>query len=173
MQTRAFSLPARFPAWAGTVARPRAAARSRRQAGPAAGQIMCLRLTGELSADTADALLDAVGARVRAAAPPACEVVLDLSAAAIDDDGREALRSLHGLLVDSHARLRIVLPEAEARAALSDDDTADSLGPDALHPSVRTAILAAHAALPGPALITPAMRTLLREPPEPLPLPLP
>jgi len=48
---------------------------------------------------------------------------------------------------------------------------ADSLGPDALHPSVRTAILAAHAALPGPALITPALRTLLSQPPESLPLP--
>ena len=135
---------------------------------------MCLRLTGELCADTAAAFLDAVGARVRAAAPPACEVILDLSGTpAIDDDGREALRSLCGLLVDSHARLRIVLPEAAARAALSGDDTADSFGPDALHPSVRTAILAEHAALPGPALITPAMRTLLMQPPEPLPLPLP
>ena len=120
MQTRAFSLPARFPAWRSAAARPRTAVRSWHQASPAAGQIMCLRLTGELCAGTADALLDAVGARVRAAVPPACEVVLDLSGTpAIDDDGREALRSLCGLLVDSHARLRIVLPEAAARAALS------------------------------------------------------
>ncbi len=172
MQTRAFSLPARFPAWRSAAARPGAAVRSWHQTSPAAGQIMCLRLTGELCAGTADALLDAVDARVRAAVPPACEVVLDLSGtSAIDDDCREALRSLCGLLVSSRARLRIVLPEAEARAALSNDASADSLGPDALHPSVRAAILAAHAALPGPAFITPAMRTLLRQPPEPLPLP--
>lgn len=172
MQTRAFSLPARFPAWRSAAARPRSAVRSWHQTSLAAGQIMCLRLAGELRGDTADALLDAVGARVRAAVPPACEVVLDLSGtSAIDDDAREALRSLCGLLVDSHARLRIVLPEAEARAALSNDDTTGSLGPDALHPNVRTAILAAHAALPGPALITPAMRTLLSQPPESLPLP--
>lgn len=172
MQNRAFSLPARFPAWRNAAARPATAARSWYQSRPAAGQIMCLRITGELCAGTADALLAAVGARVRAAVPPACEVVLDLSGtSAIDDDAREALRSLGDLLVQSHAHLRIVLPEAEARAALSSDDTVDAIGPDALYPSVRGAILAAHAALPGPALLTPAMRTLLSQPPEPLPLP--
>jgi len=172
MQTRAFSLPARFPAWRSAAARPVTAARSWHQTSPAAGPIVCLRLTGQLCAGTADALLDTVGARVRATVPPACEVVLDLSGTpAIDDDAREALRSLCGLLVNSHAHLRIVLPEAEARAALSSDHTANAIGPDALYPSVRAAILAAHAALPGAALITPALRTLLRQPPEPLPLP--
>ena len=55
-----------IPAWRSAVVRPRMAARSWREADPATGQIVCLRLTGQLCADTAQALLDAVGARVRA-----------------------------------------------------------------------------------------------------------
>src|SRR5699024_6656988 len=43
-------------------------------------------------------------------------------------------------------------------------------GHDALHTSVRTAVLAAHADLPGPASATPTLRMLLTQPPEPLSL---
>ena len=171
MQIRALSGPARFPAWRSAVAWPRAVARSRPGAGPA-GQIVCLRLTGQLRADTAEALLDAVSARVRAAMPAAYEVVLDLTdIPAVDDGGRAALLSLGDLLVESHTRLRLVLPEAEARAALRDGGTADAIGANVLHTSVRAAVLAAHAALPGPALVTPALRALLGNPPEQLLLP--
>ena len=114
------------------------------------------------------------GGRPRAggAMPSACTVVLDLSEApAVDDGARAALRSLGDLLVKSHARLRLVVPEAEARAALSGDGAGNTIGPDALYPSIRAAVLAAHAALPGPALVTPAMRALLWQPPELLLLP--
>ena len=48
---------ARIPAWRSAV-RPRMAARSWREADLATGQIVCLRLTGQLSADTAQALLN-------------------------------------------------------------------------------------------------------------------
>ena len=172
MQTRALFAPARLPAWRSAAARPRTAARSERVTSLASGQIVCLRLTGQLCAETADALLDAVDTRVRAAMPPAGTVVLDLSdTPAVDDGARAALLSLCDLLVQSQARLRLVLPEAKARAALSCDGAGNTIGPDALHPSVRAAILAAHAALPGPALVTPAMRALLRQPPELLLLP--
>ena len=172
MQIRVLSGPARFPAWRSAVAWPRVMARSRPEAGPATGQIVCLRLTGQLCADSAEALLDAVSARVRAAMPAAYEVVLDLTdTTAVDNGVRAALLSLGDLLVKSHARLRLVLPEAEARAALCDGGTADAIGANALHTSVRAAVLAAHAALPGPALVTPALRTLLGNPPEQLLLP--
>jgi anti-anti-sigma regulatory factor len=167
MQTREIFLPARFLASRSASARPRSAARSWDEAGPASAQVVCLRLAGQLCAGTGDALVEAVCARVRAAMPAACAVVLDLSAIpAIDAGARAALLSLCGLLSDSHARLRLVVPRAEVRAALSGDGTADAIGLDALHPSNRAAILAAHAALPGPALVTPAMRALLTQPPE-------
>lgn len=172
MQTRALSGPVRFPAWQIAAAWPRMVARSRPKAIPAAGQIVCLRLTGQLCADTAEALLDAVSARVQAAMPAAYEVVLDLTdTPAVDDDARAALLSLGDLLIKSHARLRLVLPDAEARAALCDCGTADAIGADALHTSVRAAVLAAHATRPGPALVTPALRMLLENPPEQLLLP--
>jgi len=172
MQIRTFSLPARALVSRSAIAFPRRAARSLREASLGSGQIVCLRLTGQLCAGHADDLLDAVGARVRAAMPPACAVVLDLSdLAAVDDGARTALSSLGGLLSQSDAQLRLVLPEAEDRAALSGDGTSTPIGLDALHTTVRAAILAAHAALPGPALVTPAMRTLLSQRPELLLLP--
>ena len=83
---------ARIPAWRSAAVRPRMAARNWRGADPATGQIVCLRLTGQLCADTAQALLDAVGARVRAAVTPPCAVVLDLSdTLAADDDEPSAI----------------------------------------------------------------------------------
>jgi ABC-type transporter Mla MlaB component len=133
---------------------------------------MCLRLSGQLCAGTTGALLDAVVARIGAAMPPVAAVVLDLSDTPdVDDGARAALLSLCGLLAQSHTRLRLVLPEAATRAALGSDDAASTAGLDALHTTVRTALLAAYAALPGPALVTPAMRMLLEHPPELLLLP--
>ena len=158
MQTRALFAPARLLAWRSVAARPRMADRSWHEASLAPGQIVCLRLTGQLCAGTADALVDAVYARLPAAMPPARAVVIDLAATpAFDDSARAALRSLRGLLSQSHARLRLVVPGTQARAALSSDGTATAIGLDALHTSVRAALLAEHAAAPGPALVTPAM----------------
>ena len=134
---------------------------------PATGPIVCLRLTGRLCGGTAQALFDAVGARVRAAVPPPDAVVLDLSETfAADDGARAALESLRARLANGHTRLRLVLPDGEARAALCGNGAASAVGIDALHTSVRAAILAAHAALPGPALVTPALRAMLSQPPE-------
>ena len=167
MQIRAFILPARYLAWRSAAARPRMAGPSWHETSLAERQIVCLRLTGQLCADTADALVDAVGARVRAAMPPAWAVVLDLAAMpAADDRAQAALMSLCGLLSENHVSLRLVLPGGKARAAICGGGTADAIGLGALHTSVRAAILAAHAELPGPALVTPAMRALLTQPPE-------
>ncbi len=135
-------------------------------------QIMCLRLSSQLSAENADALVAAVGARVQAAVPPPCWVVLDLSATpALDHDAAAALQLLDGLLNDSHSSLRLVLPAAQARAAFISDSAGKAVAPDTVHISTRAAILAAYASLPGAALVTPALCQLLAQPPEFLALP--
>jgi anti-anti-sigma regulatory factor len=131
----------------------------------ALGSIICLRLNCELSADIAGALSDAVSARLAAAAAPTGTVVLDLSAAeTVDDLAWAALQSLHRRLADLTIRLRLVAPEANVSATLQTGGI--GIGPDAFHTSVRTAVLAAYADLPGPASVTPARRMLLTQPPE-------
>lgn len=171
MQIRAPAVAPRFLASRRAAARPRVAERSWREDSLAPGPIVCLRLTGQLCDGTAGALAAAVGDRVRAVMPPACAVVLDVSATPdVDDAARAALLSLCDILSESRTRLWLVVPGAEARALLCCGGTASAIGLDALHTSVRAAILAAHAALPGPALVTPAMRALLTQPPEPLTL---
>ena len=131
----------------------------------APGSIICLRINCELSADIAGALSDAVSARLAAAAAPAGTVVLDLSAAVtVDDQAWAALQSLHCRLADQAIRLRLVAPRPNACAELPAGDI--GIEPDALHTSLRTAVLAAHADRPGPASVTPALRILLTQPPE-------
>jgi hypothetical protein len=44
------------------------------------------------------------------------------------------------------------------------------LGPEAIHPSLRAAVLASYAALPGPGLVTTDVRAALTEPAESLSL---
>jgi anti-anti-sigma regulatory factor len=129
------------------------------------GGIICLRLSCELGADIAGALGDAVSARLAAATGPTDTVVLDLSAtAAIDDQAGAAIQSLQRRLADLTIRLRLVASRSNVYAALQTEGT--GIGPDALHTSVRTAVLAAHADRPGPASVTPALRVLLTQPPE-------
>jgi len=131
----------------------------------ATGSIICLRLGCELSADIAGALSDAVSARLAAAAIPADTIVLELSAGVtVDDQALAALQSLHRRLADLTIRLRLVAPRPNVYAALHTGDI--DIEPDALHTSVRTAVLAAHADRPGPASVTPALRILLTQPPE-------
>ena len=135
-------------------------------------RIVCLRLAGQLCTDNADALVDVISARVRAALPSPCSVILDLSAtAALDEDAGQALQSLHHRLADSLVCLRLVLPEAKARAAFLGGNAGTAIGPDCVHASVRAAALAAYASLPGAALVTSAQRDLLTQPPEQLAAP--
>jgi len=120
-----------------------------------------------LSTGTADALVQAVSSRLREADPPARTVVLDLcQTRTIDDDARGALQRLHGLLAQSQIRLRLVHPTAAARTTLTVDGPLDAISPADVHGSPREALLAAQASLPGPALVTPATRGFLNEPPE-------
>jgi anti-anti-sigma regulatory factor len=145
-------------------------ARAARRTADVPGRIVCLRLSCELCGDAADgALTDTVIARLASASAPTGTVVLDLSATAtVDDRGRAALQSLQRRLAELTIRLRLVVPEPIAYATLESDGT--GIERDSLHITVRTAVLAAHADLPGPAAVTPALRTLLAQPPEPMSL---
>jgi len=139
---------------------------------PPSRHIICLRLTCQLSSGTADDVVQAVIDRVHAAGPSACTVVLDLRhTRAIGDDARGALQALQDMLAQGQSRLRLAHPAAEARATLTVDGPLGAIRPADVHGSLREALLAAHASLPGPALVTSAIRRLLTEPPELLSLP--
>ena len=153
---------------------PRAEAQCQSAVWPPPRRIVCLRLTCQLSSGTAADVVQAVIDRVHAAGPPPCIVVLDLRhTGAIDDDARRALQTLHDVLAQSQSRLRLAHPAAEARATLAIDGPLGTISPEDVHGSLRQALLAAYASLPGPALVTSATRRLLTEPPESLsPLPV-
>ena len=139
---------------------------------PPSRQIISLRLTCQLSSGTADGVVQTVINRVHAAWPSACTIVLDLRhTRAIDDDARRALQTVQDMLAQDQSRLRLAHPAAEARAALTVDGPLGAISPADVHGSLREALLAAHASLPGPALVTSAIRRLLTEPPELLSLP--
>src|SRR5262249_51326141 len=158
------------------VAPPRAQAQARAQSAvwPPPRRIVCLRLTCQLPSGTADDVVQAVIDRVHATGPPPCIVVLDLRhTRAIDDDGRRALQTLHDVLAQGQSRLQLAHPAAEARATLTTGGPLGAISPEDVHGSLRQALLAAYASLPGPALVTSATRRFLTEPPEPLsPLPV-
>jgi MFS superfamily sulfate permease-like transporter len=144
----------------------------RQSAWPPPRRIVCLRLTCRLSSGTAGDVVQAVINRVLAAGPPPCIVVLDLRhTRAIDDDARRALQTLQDVLAQDQSRLRLALPAAEARATLTTDGPLGTISPEDVHGSLRQALLAAYASLPGPALVTSATRRLLTEPPESLSVP--
>lgn len=162
----------RSPVWKKPAPPPGVAASTWLPGGQASEWILCLRPACPLSADNADALVAAVSDRVRAAAPSPCSVVLDLSATPVLHDGAAAaLDTLADLLQHSHATLRVVLPGPQARAAFCGESAKTAIGTDTIHTSARSAMLAAYAALPGAALVTPALRELLAAPPESLLVP--
>ena len=134
---------------------------------PPPRQIISLRLTCQLSSGTAGDVVQAVINRVHAAWPSACTIVLDLRHTRdIDDDARRALQTVQDMLAQDQSRLRLAHPAAEARAALTVDGPLGAISPADVHGSLREALLAAHASLPGPALVTSTIRRLLTEPPE-------
>lgn len=152
------------------VARPRAPALSW-PADQVSQCILCLRLTCELSADNAGALVEAVTARARVAAPSHNSLVLDLSATpTLDQCAAAALQRLSDLLAqDSQVRLWLVLPGTKPAAVFFSDCAGKAAAPT-VHASFRAAVLAAYASLPGAGLVTPVLRELLARPAEPLSL---
>ena len=65
-------------------------------------------------------------------------------------------------------RLRVVVSSKQARELFRDTGLTHRLGARAIHQSLRAAVLAAYAELPGPGLVTPGIRDALARPAEPL-----
>lgn len=155
-----------------SVGRAAAVTSGSRSVSRALPQLLCLRLAHQLCADNAEALPEVVSARIPATISPPCSVVLDLSATpAFDDGAQTALQLLHRLLADSLVCLRLVVPEAQARTGFLSCAAGQAIGPDSVHTSVRAAMLAAYASLPGAALVTSAQRELFAVQPELLVVP--
>jgi MFS superfamily sulfate permease-like transporter len=110
---------------------------------------------------------DTICDRVLASARPVGTVILDLRAGAdIDAASRAALLSLHRRLASMGTRLRIATACRQLAARLRADDLRWYLGADAIHDTVRSAVLATYAALPGPGLVTAQVRAALDIPVE-------
>jgi MFS superfamily sulfate permease-like transporter len=139
----------------------------RANANTAAAEILCLGLSISLEAGQIHRLADTICDRVLGSTRPVGTVVLDLRAGAdIDADSRTALLSLHRRLASMGTRLRIATACRQLAARLREDDLPRHLGADAIHDSVRSAVLATYAALPGPGLVTAQIRAALDIPVE-------
>jgi hypothetical protein len=131
-------------------------------------RLRILRLSGAAPPGQAGMLATAVLARL-ADYGTAATVVLELEGAReIDAAGREALCFLHAALRARGSSLRVVVAARHAREALCGGGPGPSADGLAVHPSMRSAVLAAYAELPGPGLVDAGVLADLAEPPEPL-----
>ena len=138
------------------------AARSAVAAAP--GGVPVLRLVCTLTGDRAEALEEAVLARLTGRAAVGT-VVLDLGGGAgLDDGSRRALCDLREVLRQRGTGLRLVVSSREAREDLA-AATEHRIGQDAVHDCARAAMLAAFAQAPGPGLVGAVMRDALAAPP--------
>jgi MFS superfamily sulfate permease-like transporter len=151
------------------VARPdaRTDRRTGVRANAATAEILCLGLSISLKTGQIHRLADTICDRVLGSARAVGTVILDLRAdAGIDADSRAALLSLHRRLASMGTRLRIAAACRQLAAHLREDDLQRHLGADAIHDSVRSAVLATYASLPGPGLVTAQVRAALDTPVE-------
>jgi anti-anti-sigma regulatory factor len=127
--------------------------------------LVFLELSGPLVAGTAPALADVVGHRVYTP-PPTVAAVIDLCGVTeLDDAGRTALVRLHDDLEANEVELHLT-----ATSDVLDDLTEENALAPVLHPAARVAILAAYAAVPGPAVVTSAAREIFEQEFEPVTL---
>jgi anti-anti-sigma regulatory factor len=127
--------------------------------------LVFLELSGPLIAGTAPALADVVNHRVFTP-PPTVAAVIDLCGVTdLDDAGRTALVRLHHDLEDREVELHLT-----ATSDVLDDLTEVNALAPVLHPAARVAILAAYAAVPGPAVVTPPVREIFEQEFEPVTL---
>ena len=80
----------------------------------------------------------------------------------------EELCALGRRLQQSRIRLYLVISARDARQNIERYRPEDMESPLAVHPTLRSAMLASYAALPGPGLVTAAIRAALVTPAEPL-----
>jgi anti-anti-sigma regulatory factor len=132
---------------------------------PPTESLVFLELSGPLVADTAPALADVVTHRI-STPPPSVAAVLDLCGITeFDDAGRSALVRLRDNLEVQQVELHLTA----THDVLDDLTEVNALAP-ALHPAVRVAILAAYAAVPGPAVVTSDVREMFHHTFEPVTL---
>jgi MFS superfamily sulfate permease-like transporter len=146
-----------------TRAEPRAGATAQ---GTTAG-ILCLGLSVTLESGQADRLADAVLDRVVRPGRPVGTVILDVRAGTgLDSQSRAILVGLQQMLASMGTRLRIVTSCRRLADRLREAGLAEHLGPGEIHDSVRSAVLATYASLPGPGVVTPQVRAALDIPVE-------
>jgi hypothetical protein len=131
---------------------------------------MCL--AGAFETGQTGILACAVVARVTRPGLPVDTVVLDLGdgagmdpGASMDPEARRDLCSLQDTLLRMGTTLRLVITSSAARRALM-AGAAYRFSPEVLHPSLRAAVLAAYAELPGPGLVDARIRAALAVPAE-------
>lgn len=151
--------PATAPARPGRLLRARARAAAARADG---APILCLALSSSLEAGHATWLADAILRRVLGCGRPVGTVVLDLRPdSAVDADDCAALLSLHERLASIGTRLRVAATCHGLGDRLREAGVSHRLGPDAVHPSFRSAVLATYAEQAGPGLVTGRVRAAL------------
>jgi hypothetical protein len=134
--------------------------------------IPVLRLGLTLAPGQAGILAEAVLARVLTCNRAVGTVVLDLGAGTEADAATcDALHALDDRLHTLGTRLRLVAGSVQVRDGLRDGGLTHRLGSGAIHPSLRAAVLATYAGLPGPGLVIGDVREALAAPAEPLGLP--
>jgi len=136
--------------------------RARAAARQAQVQFTCLAVTCSLDGGQATRLADAIVRRVLHSGCPVGTVVLDLGpVTSIDVEAGAAILSVHQRLTAIGTRLRLAASACGLLDGLADAGITQQLGRDAIHPSVRSAMLAAYAALPGPGLVMGQIKSAL------------
>jgi hypothetical protein len=125
-------------------------------------QIPYLGMTTSLDGCQGSGLADAVMRRVLGCGCPVGTVVLDLGVAATVEPGAcAAILLLHQRLTAIGTRLRLAASPRGLTECLTEAGVVQQLGRDTIHPSFRSAVLAAYAAQPGPGLAVGRIRTEL------------
>jgi len=136
--------------------------KARAAARPPRVQLTCLAVTCSLDGGQAGRLADAIVHRVVHSSCPVGTVVLDLGpVTTVDAEACAAILSVHHRLTAIGTRLRLAASAGGLRSGLADAGITQQLGRDAIHPSVRSAMLAAYAGLPGPGLVIGQIKSAL------------
>lgn len=126
-----------------------------------------MRLALTLAHGEGGRLARAVVARVAGSRFPVGTVVLALqNTAPIDEEGRETLGAVAGGLAELGVKLRLAIAAPGVRKLWQEQSKGHLAGVLPVHPSLRCAVLASYAALPGPGLVTGSVRSDLAQPAE-------
>jgi hypothetical protein len=136
-----------------------------RAEGTSEASVLCLAATAEPS--RADDVTSAVLARAATSGAPGGTVVLALDGT-VDADCLEALCSLQERLHALGMCLRLAVGPDEPRRQLRKEAVSRPVTSLAIHPTLRSALLATYAAYLGPGVVTAQVRAALAVPAEPL-----